>query len=226
MKWNRAIGSGVDGLRETDWAAVGAGVVQGGKDIVGRISGETPSVNAAARHAEDAASTAKDKIHHAETTLSERASQTLDSAKEGLTTAERAVSTSSVSIADRLSSVFSGAKERTDAAVADVQRTAQNVQHRASDLAGDVKDKVHQAAHAVEDAGQRVKEGVKQEVREAKAAKEARQEEYHEGILHGASGPGVTSAKGVDLNKESFTGGSALGVRARRAAEGSVARLV
>ena len=52
-------------------------------------------------------------------------------------------------------------------------------------------------------------------------------EEYHEGILKGTSGPGVISATGVDLDKESFTGGSSLGVRARRKAEGTVAgRLV
>ncbi len=54
---------------------------------------------------------------------------------------------------------------------------------------------------------------------EAARARERAREEYHEGILKGVSGVGIYSASGLDLGKESFTGGSAVGVRARRAAE-------
>jgi hypothetical protein len=295
LKWNRAVESGVENVRETDWTAVGAGVVQGGKDLVGRLNGELPVQSTASspsaslpsgsdlRHTLDEA---KDAVKRGEKKAEAVAAHAVESVQDGATTAGRSVANSSASLLDRLTGAFAGAKSRTDDAVASAQQETQHLAsqakseaqhlsaattdaaHRTADAArsaaasasSSVREAAHElhdrisppppstaqhmydsvtsslsgAAHKVEDAAHKVEHAVEAKAEELKQATDHKVnhmmaekrlrgvEEYHEGILKGTSGAGVANANGVDLNKESFTGGSSLGVRARRRAEGTV----
>lgn len=190
-KWNRALERGVGSVQSTDWISVAAGIKEGGQGIVRKISGEVEDHQPVQRAEEGG----KRIVRELQREAGEIAQET-EQATEGLF--------------DRVKSAVKEARETTAAAAEDAGRTLKRavveVKEDSVDLAHIVKDKVVEKEHEIESA---IKENKRQ------------REEYHEGVLKGTTGMGIISAAAEDLGKESFTGGAAAKVRAKRQAEAS-----
>lgn len=201
-KWNQAVERGVDSVRSTDWTSVGAGIAEGGRGVVRKISGEVKDAKPAMERAERQAEGGGRRI------LRDLQREAGDVAHETEEVSEN--------IFERVKSAVNTARETTAAAAQDATRTMgramTEIKEDSVDLAHLAKDKVEERA---------------QEAKRVAEVQKKQREEYHEGILAGSSGVGVVSAAAEDLSKESFTGGAAMKVRAKRQAEGTLAsRLV
>lgn len=196
-KWNQALERGVGSVQSTDWSSVAAGISEGGRGVVRKISGEVEDAKPAL---EDAGRSVEDGGRRIVRDLQREAGDVGRKAEEA-----------SESIFEKVKSAFDTARETTAAAAEDAGRTMSRAVKEAGE---DSVDLAHLAKDKVVEKAQEVKRVVKENKKQI--------EEYHEGVLKNASGVGIVSAAAEDLSKESFTGGAAMKVRAKRQAERTV----